>query len=93
MSKFTKGNWNHINIGLSDFQQSAIVSKSENRVISHLYLPDNVINEEDKANAKLISSAPEMLEALIEIVNQWDKDIMAASYMMEVRELIKKITE
>lgn len=44
-------------------------------------------------NAKLISTAPEMLEALIEIVNQWDNDIMTASYMMEVRKLIKKATE
>ena len=48
---------------------------------------------EGKANGKLIAAAPEMLMTLIEIVNQWDKDIMAASYMMEVRELIKKATE
>lgn len=40
--------------------------------------------------SELLRQRKELLQALKEIVNQWDKDIMAASYMMEVRELIKK---
>jgi predicted RNase H-like HicB family nuclease len=55
-------------------------------------MPHGKTEEEAKANATLLAAAPEMLKTLVEIVNQWDKDIMAPSYMMEVRELIKKVT-
>ena len=49
-----------------------------------------VLKDEQKANAKLIASAPELLEALIEVVRISDRNNIAWN---RAKELIKKVTE
>lgn len=72
-TKHTKGNWN---LG-GNTENGVLVSKTppENRDIATVWKYDNdfLENEEMMANAKLIASAPELLEALQELlqVKEW----------------------
>lgn len=65
--KGTKGEWVISEINISDLKSIAIFSDEKQEVLLHMYLPNSEITEENKANAKLIASAPDLLEALIKI--------------------------
>ena len=53
-----------------------------------------VTENEAKANAKLISKAPEMLEMLEETLNEWGTDNYIGTYHYEkIKQLIKEATE
>ena len=63
-SKITKGDWSVQTIDLIDFKSMCIISEYEQKVIAHIYLTSPKITEENTENAKLISAAPDLLEAL-----------------------------
>lgn len=55
---------------------------------------NNVINiRNNEANAKLIAAAPEMLDALQEIIKEYDIDIVKGINALKIRRVIKKATE
>lgn len=64
--KGTKGEWNyHITgNGTTDYHN---IKTNDGRVVALVY-PNYVTNEEMEANAKLIASAPDLLEALQDLV-------------------------
>lgn len=72
---YTKGNWNHYRIG-SDRFDFGIKSEENNNPIC--FLPDmhdgyGRSGVQSEANAKLISAAPELYEALSQLVS-WIKE-------------------
>lgn len=64
----TKGTYEIIELDFADYKNICVAN--ENIVICHINLHKIVIDEEVKANALLISKAPEMLEMLKELVTQ-----------------------
>ena len=64
--KGTKGKWKVINIELFDY--STCVVGNDKTSVCHLFYEGRTITDEAKANAKLIATAPELLEALQNLV-------------------------
>lgn len=62
----TKGTWRVINIEL--FNYSTCVVGNDKTSVCHLFYEGRKITDEAKANAKLIATAPELLEALQNLV-------------------------
>ena len=62
----TKGKWKVINIELFDY--STCVVGNDKTSVCHLFYEGRTITDEAKANAKLIATAPELLEALQNLV-------------------------
>lgn len=60
MSKFTQGKWH------CEYDDSKYIFGSKNEVIGELYF---ITPEETKANARLITVAPEMYETLHDVMN------------------------
>jgi hypothetical protein len=54
---------------------------------------DELPDEEFRANALLISKAPEMLNELENIVDCWDKNVFQELDIDAIRKLIKEATE
>lgn len=77
--KGTKGEWVISEINISDLKSIAIFSDEKQEVLLHMYLPNLEITEENKSNAKLIASAPDLLEALQEI--QIDLSILKSNFI------------
>jgi hypothetical protein len=92
--KGTKGEWKNVVIDISDFKQ-VVVGVDKGKAVCHLWFEySEGISDEIKANALLISKAPEMLEMLKELVNIYpivieeDKEILH-----KCKKLIKEATE
>ena len=68
--KGTKGSWVISEINTSDLKSIAIFSDEKQEVLLHMYLPNREITKENKANAKLIASAPGLLEALTMLIEE-----------------------
>lgn len=87
--KGTKGEW-HV---ISPFNNEDHLLLDENSfqigIIQEEYIQDPV---KIKANAKLITCAPEMLESLQSIIKEYDLDIVQGIDAKKIRELIKKAT-
>lgn len=73
-----------------DSEEPTILIKSENVDIATVEDFGEEFREEIEANAKLIASAPELLEALIEVVKISDRNHIAWD---KAKEAIKKATE
>ena len=87
--KGTKGNWENVVIDIADFKQ-VVVGVDKRKAICHLWFEySEGISDEIKANALLISKAPELLEMLKRLI-QPDLDI---SDLIEAENLIKEATE
>jgi hypothetical protein len=90
--KGTKGEWVSMILDISDFKQ-VCVGKDKGKAICHLWFEfDEGITEEVKANAKLISCAPEMLEMLIKAYENLN-GYCPEKIFEEIEQLIKKATE
>lgn len=63
-TKHTKGEWTPIILDLADCKDVVIGLEESNKVLCRVHLYSSKITEEDLANAKLIASAPDLLEAL-----------------------------
>lgn len=98
MSEFkgTKGKWEIQKLDLPDYKQLAVHSEGEAVALIYLY-KDYQITEQKEADALLISKAPEMLEILKEMHNEWCETGISESklseYMRQVKQLIKEATE
>lgn len=95
--KFTKGDWKSNIIELEDYGVVAI--SNESKVIAQLNFGDKV-TEEQKANAKLISAAPELLKCLSDILdlamdgyNLHVKNACHEEFLQEDRTLLKNARE
>lgn len=73
-----------------DSEEPTILIKSDNVDIATIEDFGEEFREEIKANAKLIAAAPELLEALIEVVRISDRNHVAWN---RAKETIKKVTE
>ena len=62
----TQGNWKVINIELFDYSTCEV--GNDKTSVCHLFYEGRKITDEAKANAKLIATAPELLEALQNLV-------------------------
>ena len=69
-TKFTKGDWKTTIVELKDFFLCAVGSVEAERVICHTTPDPKMTSEECKANANLISAAPDMFNALEELLAQ-----------------------
>lgn len=81
--KGTKGKWKVLHDRVATLEGEITICKIEQ------------YNEEDEADALLISKAPEMLE-MLENINEYllaDGSLKAHSYQGEVEKLIKEATE
>lgn len=102
ITKHTKGNWfidievdgnMWVNSEESDLIIANICSEYNGEL--RKYLP----TEEEKANAKLIAAAPEMLNALQDIVGQYENTLMsvpadlADSINLFAKDIIKKVIQ
>jgi hypothetical protein len=89
--KGTKENWVNVVIDIADFKQ-VVVGVDKGKAICHLWFEySEGITDEIKANALLISKAPEMLEMLKEILESQESGEVFHSYKIE--QLIKEATE
>lgn len=92
--KGTKGDWIAQCLDLSDYKSLSVGSLSQNTVIAHCYLPNKEIEQEQKANALLISKAPEMLEAMQEFCHRVDRgEVRSKRTYAKFKELIKSATQ
>ena len=104
--KGTKENWVNVVIDIADFKQ-VVVGVDKGKAICHLWFEySEGITDEIKANALLISKAPEMLEMLEDVlkicddgyIEAWEGDFEAWEtelnvQMEKARELIKEAKE
>ena len=67
--KGIKGNWEVIEINISDFKQICVASDASKPVLAHIYLPEYKITDELKATANLMAESYELLKALQEMVS------------------------
>ena len=92
--KFTKGNWN-----ISDDTSECYLIKSEDGgFIATVYdgdVDDEAIHMDVvQANAKLISLAPDLLDACVDMIKYFDKQYMSqCDAYFNMKTLIKKATE
>ena len=94
-NKFTKGNWNISD----DTSECYLVKSDDGGLIAFVY--DGDIDEEAihmdvvEANSKLIAAAPELLEALIALVNGClsDSESDKVVSLRKAKQIIKKATE
>lgn len=89
--KGTKGKWVISEINISDLKSIAIFSDEKQEVLLHMYLPNREITEENKSNAKLIASAPDLLEALQEVMRVYNEKGQLLSFNVDIaRKAIEK---
>lgn len=99
-TKHTKGKWRAIS---SYNDQKVLVTNEKNYLLAHCYAHVRETGnqplslEEAEANAKLISAAPELLEALNNLVNSCEyhgkRRIPDMKHIADAIEAIKKATE
>lgn len=95
--KGTEGTWKKITIDVVDYKQIRIVSDTKETVLAHLYLPNQAITEEEKANALLFSKSKQMLEMLNEcreFMKKVQSPATPALFLSQaINDLIKEATE
>lgn len=84
MSTFTPGPWERLTFSNHEIQTDFAMVKIGGRVHMVGY------SQEDCANALLIASAPDLLEALSEIVNEGGKFVMTQDTHRKARAAIAK---
>jgi hypothetical protein len=98
MSKHTPGPWT---AKMSKWHEESLLVQAgmpSNRVLARFGSATEPLDDTDRANARLISAAPEMLEALKDVVNyfwspEFDRPALAEGDVEEfVRGAIKKAT-
>jgi hypothetical protein len=62
--KGIKGNWEVIEINISDFKQICVASDESKSVLAHVYLPEYKITDELKSTANLMANAYDLLQSL-----------------------------
>ena len=93
--KFTEGNWNVSD----DTSECYLVKSDDGGLIAFVYdgdIDDEAIHMDVvQANAKLIAAAPELLEALIALVNGClsDSESDKVVSLRKAKQIIKKATE
>lgn len=93
--KFTKGKWNISD----DTSECYLVKSDDGGLIAFVYdgdIDDEAIHMDVvQANAKLIAAAPELLEALIALVNGClsDSESDKVVSLRKAKQIIKKATE
>jgi hypothetical protein len=91
--KGTKENWVNVIIDIADFKQ-VVVGVNKGKAICHLWFEySEGITDEIKANALLISKAPEMLEMLKDLLASWETGNFESEQFVYVKQLIKEATE
>lgn len=91
--KGTKGKWKNVVIDIADFKQ-VVVGIDKGKAICHLWFEySEGISDEIKANALLISKAPEMLEMLKELHEELLEFKGWANECSKIKQLIKEATE
>ena len=94
-TKFTKGNWSVSD----DTSECYLVKSDDGGLIAFVYdgdIDDEAIHMDVvEANAKLIAKAPELLEALIALVNGClsDSESDKVVSLRKAKQIIKKATE
>lgn len=97
MSEFkgNKGDWTNINVQLSDWS-TCCVGIDKGAVICNMYYEGIEITEEAKANAVLISHAPQMLELLKRMYDTYSVNERVSGslrdFMIEAKQLIQQAT-
>lgn len=93
-NKFTKGNWNVSD----DTSECYLVKSDDGGLIAFVYdgdIDDEAIHMDVvQANAKLISLAPDLLDACIDMIKYFDQQYMSqCDAYFNMKTLIKKATE
>lgn len=90
--KGTKGEWKMSEINISDYKSICVFSDGEKqKVLLHIHLPNYEITEEELSNAKLIACAPDLLEALQEMIIQNElRGYVDSSDMIKAKQAIEK---
>jgi hypothetical protein len=90
--KHTKGKWDYC-FSNDDFVIRA-KEQGGNNAIADVYSPEESRNDDEaKANAKLIASAPELLEACISLLSGNDIEFISKDNLKKIENAIKKATE
>lgn len=85
--KHTPAPWSFTQVGVFDSKDEKICSLEENK---QKYFKERF---ENLANAKLIASAPELLEALSELLSEVVEDYIPSDTLLKAKNAIKKATE
>ena len=93
-NKFTKGNWNVSD----DISECYLINSEDGGLIATVYdgdVGDEAIHMDVvEANAKLISLAPDLLGACIDMIKYFDQQYMSqCDAYFNMKTLIKKATE
>ena len=92
--RFTKGNWNVSD----DISECYLIKSEDGGLIATVYdgdVDDEAIHMDVvEANAKLISLAPDLLDACIDMIKYFDQQYMSqCDAYFNMKTLIKKATE
>ena len=88
--KGIKGNWEVLEIDISDYKQLCIASDAYKSVLAHVYLPEYKITDELKATADLMANSYELLQSLqsaIILLKQTTEFEVLDSWKIKVSEL------
>lgn len=88
--KGLKGNWEVIEINVSDFKQICIASDESKSVLAHVNLPENKITDELKATANLMANSYDLLQSLqsaIILLKQTTEFEVLESWRIKTKEL------
>lgn len=62
--KGIKGNWEVLEINISDFKQVCVASDESKAVLAHIYLPEYKVTDELKSTANLMANSYNLLQSL-----------------------------
>ena len=88
--KGIKGNWEVIEINISDFKQICVASDESKSVLAHVYLPEYKITDELKSTANLMANAYDLLQSLqsaIILLKQTTEFEVLESWKIKTKEL------
>lgn len=88
--EFTNGEWSPIITECSDWLLSVVISESEDRVICHTTADSKMSSEQQKANAHLISAAPDLFEACERALQVFDEENIYGQARLLIETSIRK---